>query len=235
MPRTTPSTNSFRVWVSALVATVVALAVLAALALVAEVDFDGLDQLLVTAYVVYWPLSTGLYVAWSLGVYSRLDPAALKRATDTDDRDERRLTSRILGASGATSTTISAAVVAVFVTIAIAQRPEFGSEAIYVALALLTVASSWVLMVFSFAQGYLRLGAADEPGAHFRFSFPGEPVFSDYLTLAVLISAMAATTPADVTSRAAWRVVRTNVLIAFTFNTVIIAMMVSLLFGGLLG
>jgi len=55
----------------------------------------------------------------------------------------------------------------------------------------------------------------------------------DDVTFAVLISTMAATTSADITSRIAWRAVRTNVVIAFVFNSVIIAMMVSLLFGGL--
>jgi uncharacterized membrane protein len=40
--------------------------------------------------------------------------------------------------------------------------------------------------------------------------------------------------PAEITSRRAWRIVRANVIIAFVFNSVIIAMMVSLVFGGLL-
>jgi hypothetical protein len=35
-------------------------------------------------------------------------------------------------------------------------------------------------------------------------------------------------------SPAAWRLVRVNVLVAFGFNSVIVAMMVSLLFGGFL-
>jgi hypothetical protein len=39
---------------------------------------------------------------------------------------------------------------------------------------------------------------------------------------------------ATMRSRRAWALVRVNVLFAFTFNTVIVAMMVSLPFGGLL-
>jgi uncharacterized membrane protein len=96
------------------------------------------------------------------------------------------------------------------------------------------VASSWALMVFSFAQSYMRLDAGAHTAAHIRFPFPGAARFGDYVTLAVLLSTMAATVSADITSRRAWRSVRTNVVIAFVFNSVIIAMMVSFFFGGLL-
>jgi uncharacterized membrane protein len=63
----------------------------------------------------------------------------------------------------------------------------------------------------------------------------GEPPFADYLTLAVLMSATAATVSAQIRSREAWSLVRVHVLLAFTFNSVVVAMMVSLLFGGLGG
>lgn len=55
-----------------------------------------------------------------------------------------------------------------------------------------------------------------------------------YLTLAVLLPTMAATVSAKIRSRKAWTLVRVNVIFAFAFNSVIVAMMVSLLFGGLL-
>ncbi|WP_282856162.1 hypothetical protein [Pseudoclavibacter helvolus] len=49
------------------------------------------------------------------------------------------------------------------------------------------------------------------------------------------MSTMAATASAEITSRRGWRVARTNVVLAFSFNSVIVAMMVSVLFGGLAG
>ncbi len=45
---------------------------------------------------------------------------------------------------------------------------------------------------------------------------------------------MAAAVSATFTSRRAWTLVRVNVLFAFAFDSVIMAMMVSLLLGGLL-
>jgi len=235
MSRRKPSSDFLRVWVSLLVSTAGAAIALAILDRTTGVDLTDRIQLLVTVYVVGWPLYTAVYVGWSVFVYSKLDSASLRRALVNDDRTERKIVPKLLGVTGTTNTTISAAVLAVVVTVAIAQSPLFSSQAIYIGLALLTVASSWVLMVFSFAQSYLRLGAGEANGGHLRFHFSEEPHFSDYITLGVLVSTMAATVPAEISSRRAWRLVRTNVVIAFVFNSVIIAMMVSLLFGGLTG
>jgi len=226
--------DRFRGWVSSVAALLAALAVLAILVFVVRIDISDSTQWVVPVYAVSWPLYTAVYVGWGYRAYSRLDHASLRRVTVAEDREEQRQRSRFLGMTRTTNTTISAAVIAVIVTVAIAQQPEFRGDPFYVALALLTVAGSWVLMVFSFAQSYLRLGV-DDDGAHLRFHLPDRTHFGDYVTFAVLISTMAATTSAEVASRTAWRVVRTNVIIAFVFNSVIIAMMVSLLFGGLFG
>lgn len=228
------SSDYFRGWVSSAVAMLVGLVVLAIMVFVGGIHFSDTSQWIVPVYGVTWPLYTALYVGWGSLAYSRLGHASLMRLTTTERRDGRRPLSRLLGMSSSTSMTISAAVVAVTVTVAIAQRPEFRGNPIYIALALLTVASSWVLMVFSFSQTYMRLGVDADDGAHFRFHLPNHARFGDYFTLALLLSTMAAMTPAEVTSRAAWRIVRSNVIIAFVFNTVIIAVMVALLFGGLL-
>ncbi|AWB89357.1 DUF1345 domain-containing protein [Salinibacterium hongtaonis] len=234
--RTAPAfrwkTDFVRVTVSTVVATLVTALVLLAIIRFTDVDLSETLQMQVTAFVILWPTYTLVYVAWGSWVYSRLDHASLAQVIAADDEGERRLLSRLLGLTGTTNTTISAAVVAVVVTVVIGQRPEFRGEAVYIAAALSMVASSWILMVFSFAQTYLRLGVADD-GEHVRFHFPERARFGDYVTLAVLLSTMAATTPAQLNSRRAWRVVRTNVIIAFVFNSVVIAMMVSLLFGGL--
>ena len=95
--------------------------------------------------------------------------------------------------TGATDTTTAAAIVAVIITIVIAHQSEFRSEPTYIVAALVTVASSWVLMVFAFAQSSLRLGSGGEREAHFRFHRPGTVRFGDYLNLALRLSASAAT------------------------------------------
>ncbi|PPF31632.1 hypothetical protein C5B93_16640 [Rathayibacter sp. AY1A2] len=185
------------------------------------------------------PLCTALSVGWSAASYSRLDEQALRSAAEEEARGERRLLPRMLGATGATSTTLSAAVpaivvtVAIAVTMAIAQRTEFRSEPLSIAAALLAVASSWMLMVLSVAQACLRLESRSPRRSQVRFAFEGVPHFSDDATLALLLSTTAAPVSAEIRSREGWRLVRANVVIASAFDSVIIAMTVSLLFGGL--
>jgi uncharacterized membrane protein len=230
--RAVGKTDLFRVCVSSVVSAIAAVLTVLILQATGQSAGDTLTQMGISGYVVGWPVYTAVYVGWGALVYSRLDRAALRRVTAADSEEEHRPLPRLLGLTGTTNTTVSAAIVAVVVTVAIAQRPEFRGNFTYSLMALVTVGSSWILVVFAYAQSYLRLGTAEL--AHFRFHFPETPRFSDYFTLALLVSTMAPSVSANPTSRTAWTVVRSNVVVAFVFNSVIIAMMVSLLFGGLL-
>lgn len=194
------------------------------------------STLLIAFYVVAWPLFVGIYLTWTQRIYTRLGPRALATAARRETAAQIRPWARMLGSGGASEWALVGALVAVAMTIVVAQNPAFRDEWEFVLLGLLTVASSWTLMVYSFALEYLRLASAagdEEPGM--TLAVEGPPQFSDYLTLAVLLSTMGATVSADIRTRRAWTLVRVNVLFAFTFNTVIVAMMVSLLFGGFLG
>ena len=53
--------------------------------------------------------------------------------------------------------------------------------------------------------------------------------FGDYLTCSVLSSTMPAALPGRAVSRRAWRMVRTNVIVAFAFNFVVVATLVSMI------
>ncbi|PPH95200.1 hypothetical protein C5C95_16875 [Rathayibacter sp. AY1B7] len=237
----------FRVSVSLLVTIVVVLLVLARGTPAPGDGAVDTTATLVPVYLLGRPLSTALSVGWSAASYSRLDEQALRSAASSsrldeqalrstaeeEARGERRLLSRMAGATGATGTTLPAAVPAIVVTVAIAQRTESRSEPLSIAAALLAVASSWVLMVLSVAQACLRLESRSPRRSQVRFAFEEAPHFSDDATLALLLSTTAATVSAEIRSREGWRLVRTNVVIASAFDSVIIAMTVSLLFGGL--
>lgn len=200
-------------------------------------DMSGatdIPRMLITFYLITWPVFVGVYLLWTHLGYSRQGPRSLSATAYREARNLRRWWSRAFGSGGASSLSLTGASVAVLLTIVVAQNESFRSDWLFVALGLLTVASSWALMVYSFALEYLRLAATDGRET-IQLGVEGDPQFTDYLTLAVLLSTMAATVSATITSRAAWTLVRTNVLFAFAFNSVIVAMMVSLLFGGLVG
>ncbi|WP_022884640.1 DUF1345 domain-containing protein [Glaciibacter superstes] len=186
-------------------------------------------------YLLMWPTFGGIYLIWTHVVYSNQGPRSLGSHARRERELQRRWWSWLAGYGGASGWTLAAAFVAVLVTVLIAQNALYRSDPLYVALGLLSVATSWALMVYSFALQYLRLESSGSDGEieHITMDLEGDPRFSDYLTLAVLLSTMAATVSAKIRTRKAWSLVRTHVLFAFTFNSVIVAMVVSLLFGGL--
>lgn len=185
-------------------------------------------------YLVAWPTFVAAYLVWTHLVYVHQGPRGLDAAARRERRSLRRWWMRVFGYGGASNWALVGAVVAVALTIVVSQNPLFRDDWLFILLGLLTVAGSWALMVYSFALEYLRTATdPDGPQVELELQVEGEAQFTDYLTLAILISTMAATVSATIRSRRVWSLIRVNVLFAFTFNTVIVAMMVSLLFGGL--
>ncbi|RMI02076.1 DUF1345 domain-containing protein [Cellulomonas triticagri] len=197
---------------------------------------EDLTSFTVPYFLVTWPVFVLIYLAWTHVAYARRGPRALESSTRRERTLSRRWWNWLLGYGGAANWTLLAALAAVLVTVAVAQDPGYREDWRYIVLGLICVASSWAAMVYAFALQYLRLdaGVAEEQRA-VRMEAEGDPRFDDYLTLAVLLSTMAATVSARVRTREGWGLVRLNVLFAFAFNSVIVAMMVSLLFGGLGG
>lgn len=203
--------------------------------LLAGVDRDDPTSFAVVTYLAFWPVFVVVYLVWTHLTYARRGPRALVQSSRRESELGRRWWNRLLDYGGASSWTLSAAVVAVVVTVLIAQDPAFRRDWLYVGVGLLCVACSWALMAYAFALQYLRLDSERRADGtrHVVMELEGDPRFTDYLTLAVLLSAMAATVSAQIRSREAWSLVRAHVLLAFMFNSVVVAMMVSLLFGGL--
>lgn len=193
----------------------------------------------VMVYVVYWLSFTSFYLWWTHRTYTRASAAAIRSVAARDNRARGTLAGRLLSFNSPTDWTTAAAVVSVVITVVIALSPGAREDPVIILLGLATVVSAWATMVYSFAVDYMHVTLLQEGGTegpetpHIRFSFDDEPGFSDYLTFSVMVSAMAVAAPAEITSRQMWRKVRSHVLLAFIFNTVIVAMMVSLLFGGL--
>ncbi|KNC20159.1 hypothetical protein AC792_02480 [Arthrobacter sp. RIT-PI-e] len=222
---------------SSLVAGLVGVGAVTALLLAGVIPVDGdVSSTLIPFYLVTWPVFVGVYLSWTHLAYSRQGPRGLSTTAHREARNLKRWWIRAFGYGGASSWTLMGALAAVILTIFIAQNESFRDDWRFVLLGLLTVAASWAMMVYSFALEYLRLAATAPDGREaITFEVEEDPRFTDYLTLAVLLSTMAATVSATIRSRRAWTLVRLNVLFAFTFNSVIVAMMVSLLFGGLIG
>lgn len=176
----------------------------------AEESLPGVTVPVICFLLVYWPVYVALYLTWSWRVYSSLDSAGLQS---------------------------TAATVAVLVTIIIALTPGVRENTAVIILILVTVVASWAMMVHGFALDYMRatLTQAPDETPHLEFRSTREPTFSDFVTVAVMVSTMGVGSPAEVNTTAMWRRMRMNTVLAYFFNTVIVAMMVSLVFGGITG
>lgn len=129
------------------------------------------------------------------------------------------------------SITIAAAALAV----AVVWMPGLGGESlpagarVGVAVALVVVA--WICVLVSFAIAY-HADDVVEQGEALRFPGDGSAEWSDYIYFAVSVMTTFGTTDVDVVSREMRRTVTTHAVIAFVFNTVTVAAVVSTLNSG---
>lgn len=181
-------------------------------------------------YMIFWVAFVLVYVTFTHLVFIRPRREELVRIAAAQSRRRPTLWSRLLGYGGAGSWTVAGALVAALLTLGVAQTAAFRADPLFILLGMATVAASWFVMVYSYALHYLRLHTG---GERIDFDLLEPPVFGDYLTMAFMMSTMASTLGARIRTRAGWRAAREHTVLAFAFNAVIVAMTVSLLFGGL--
>lgn len=130
---------------------------------------------------------------------------------------------------------VSIIIAAAALAVAVVWMPGLGGESlpagarVGVAVALVVVA--WICVLVSFAIAY-HADDVVERGAALRFPGDGSAEWSDYIYFAVSVMTTFGTTDVDVVSREMRRTVTTHAAIAFVFNTVTVAAVVSTLNGG---
>lgn len=99
--------------------------------------------------------------------------------------------------------------------------------------ALATIGGAWLLLPVEFALAYASLYHRQDLGAH-GLEFPGDddpPDYGDFLYFAITVAATSQTSDVGVSSRAMRRLVLLQSLIAFVFNTGVLALSINLLAG----
>ena len=188
---------------------------------------DYLGDLFLPIFLVFWVVFAAVHVLLTHLVFSRMLPAQLRGVARAQDRGRTSWWRSMLGDVSAESWAVQGALVAAAGVLAIAQTDQFRSSVWMLLLGVAASAGSWVLMAYQYAIRYMRMDAGRDA---LDFDLLGEPRFQDYLTLSVLTSTMSGSGVRFRTSQG-WTVARTHSIIAFAFNTVIIAMIVSLLLG----
>jgi uncharacterized membrane protein len=106
-------------------------------------------------------------------------------------------------------------------------------ESGYLVLAIATVCGSWLLLPVEFALAYASLYHRRGQGAH-GLEFPGDgglPDYGDFLYFSITLAATAQTSDVAVSSRAMRRLVLLQTLLAFAFNTGVLALAINILAG----
>ncbi len=169
----------------------------------------------------------GLYEALTWRTFRRATPAELGRwIRRTAPPTGRGRWGWLMSGGGASSWSVQAAVLALTAVIVVTFIEVLRHNVVVVVLGLLVVVASWVLVVVAFALDYARENAMT-PG----LEFPGgaQPVWWDYFYLSCQVSTTFSSSDVTVLSTAMRRHVTAHSVIAFVFNTVIVALMVSAL------
>lgn len=176
--------------------------------------------------MIYWLFYALIYVLLTLRRFRRLSSGQLHEDLRTVSRGPRARTWAIWSMGTTMTWTAQLAVLALVMVLAVMLIPETRSILAMRILGVLAVAASWVLLVFSQGLAYARANA-QEGGV--TFAGTPEPEWTDYLSLAIFVSAMIGTGDARLSGRRMRRLMRNHVVVSFGFNSMVIATLATLL------
>jgi uncharacterized membrane protein len=223
-PRDYPllASDQARSWVCAVVFVAAYVAISVALG-----DRDIGDLRGYVIYLMAWTVFCAAYLAVVLGVFVRADGDTLARwlrATPRAVTRRQRIVSAVNGDSpiGYALSGAAAAVGAVTILVTSGARTE--PTVLWAGVAAL--AASWAVIPVSFAVHYARAQALGG-----GLDFPGDapPRFADHLYLAFQLSTTSGGSDVSITTTRMRRVVTLHSVLAYLFNTVIIAILVTVL------
>lgn len=182
---------------------------------------------LICSVLIGWLFFGATYAVLTFLVFSRADGETLAHWLQAST--PRTLFARFLNISSGGSSTIwttHGSLVAVLAALSLSLLPELRASSLVMFSAMVAVAGSWLLNAVSFAIHYARKDANTR-----GLVFPGEdaPRFGDYFYLSVQIATGYSSSDVTTTTRAMRRAITGQCMLAFAFNTVIIAVLVSML------
>ncbi len=190
---------------------------------------------------LFWPqasVSTAFIAGWNafcLAFLAAMTPAVWRRAPDEiraraarEDEGRGLILGLVLVAS-------AASLVAMAAELSLARQTHGWRQAIHVGAAFWTVAASWLTVQAIFAlhyahEYYTAAGGGDDAGG---LGFPGgeEPDYWDFLHFSIIIGVACQTADVTITRKSLRRLGTLHSLVAFAFNTVVVALAINLMAG----
>lgn len=184
------------------------------------VAFMSMSVALVAFFVVY--------VVWTHRLFARGDQAEVRRIAALQYARSPGLFARMAGFGGALDWALGAAAIALAVSVGGSLVSSTVDGIWMPVLILCTTAGAWVTMTYAFALRYFRLDAA---GERIEFDIDEEPCFTDFVSMAVMVSSVGAMSGGTPRTRASLSTVRNHTIMAFAFNAFVVAMVISLVSG----
>jgi uncharacterized membrane protein len=181
-----------------------------------------------------WRASTRLLVAWDCATGAYLILALIMMAGSTIDRMRYRAGLKDEGQFvilGLTTATALVSLGGIMAELAAAKSLKGQGEWRHIALAGLTVVLSWTFTHTMFAIHYAHefYGGSEEKPTE-GLEFPGDeaPDYWDFVYYSFVIGTACATADVDVTSKIMRRITTLHGMVAFFFNTTILALTVNI-------
>jgi uncharacterized membrane protein len=176
---------------------------------------------------------TRLLIGWDVGVISFLCLSLRLGRCDGPQEMRKRARDHDAGSRSILLATLLASVFSVGALIAeLSDARNHPSGDLRVVLAAATVILSWLFVQTVFAIHYAHVyyldGADGEPQRGLDFGPEGEPDYWDFVHFSLVMGATAQTADISYTSRRMRRIGSLHTVVAFAFNTAILATMINL-------
>ena len=185
------------------------------------------DLSIVTSAILAWDATCLTFIVAAIHMMWRADVGQIRATAATQDQGQGVILALVITAAAASIWVIAAELSA-------AKADEGLIRALRVALVFATVAASWFTVQLIFALHYAHEYYApddDGPNDAQGLLFPGgePPDYWDFVHFSVIIGVASQTADIAFTSKPLRRIGTLHGLVAFTFNTVVLALTINLL------
>jgi uncharacterized membrane protein len=195
---------------------------------------------LLALFAPHMGVSTKFILAWDALCVTFLSSMLLHMLdhTPTDIRAQAALDDEGRGAIlGLVLIASAASVWAVGAELSLAKGAHGFEKVEHIVLAFFTVIASWLIvqMIFTLHYAHEYYGVDEDDGASdaqgLSFKDPSPPDYWDFLHFSIIIGVACATADVDFTSKGLRRLGTIHSLVAFAFNTIIVALTINLTAG----
>ncbi|MBS0331558.1 MAG: DUF1345 domain-containing protein [Proteobacteria bacterium] len=183
-----------------------------------------------TRTILGWDALSGTFLGLMFLNMLRHTPTDIRQQSAIDDEGRGAILGLVLVAA-------TASVWAVSLELTLAKEAHGAMKGVHIALGFATVVLSWLMvqMIFAlhYAHEYYGVDEADGARDAQGIDFPGheDPDYWDFLYFSVVIGVACATADANITSKGLRRLSTVHCLVAFAFNTIIVALTINLTAG----